>query len=172
MFFVLQFCLTSACAEVGFNWGSEYSGRIFREAIQSNSGDGETETVFFVQSYGKGKMTLSQIKGTCTELSYTKLFSGAMGTAEEWGKYTIEVAHEDSGTYKVYQWDKTFNNDSYTIKFDRPGAYYVYVRPYTQSEMTASWTLDRFGAWSEPPYWWIDSKSNCTIISEPTYGMR
>ena len=101
-------------------------------------------------------------------MSYTKLLSGAMGTAEEWGKYSIEVGHEDSMTYKDYQWDKTFNNDSYTIKLDRPGVYYVCVRPYSQSEMTASWTLDRFGDWSEPPYWWVESKTNCTFISEPT----
>lgn len=128
-------------------------------------GNGEESIVFFVRSRGNAWIELCQTKGTCSELSYVKMFSGWAGEAKEWGKYEISVSHAESGTVEIYQWNDTYYNGSIRLELPYSGNYYVYVRPYTKQEMTDSWWLDSFGDWREPPYWWIDSTSCCTVTN-------
>ncbi|MBR4081178.1 MAG: hypothetical protein IKK21_05285, partial [Clostridia bacterium] len=151
-------CLLTAmipCAyAVQFPFG--YKGNIWSfsvgDAKLNTRGDGKSASVFFVTtSYTNGKITLKQSKGTCTLLSYAKLISGIKGTAKEWGKYTITVYHAESATTKQYNWSKTYNNDSYTLKLPKAGNYYIVVRPFTAQQMTKSYLCDRFISWNKAP---------------------
>lgn len=154
-----------------FYWGEGWTYNVnISDARIRAYGDGENRSVFFVTSYGNGSIELCQCKGTCQELSYTKLLSGITGTAEEWGKYEIHVVDANGGcTY--YDWDSTFNNDSITLKFKKAGNYYVDVRPYTTAEMTDSYVFDMFAGWMQAPQWWIDDYNNCSCSTySPYYG--
>ena len=132
------------------------------------NGNGTRGSLFYVNSDGKGKLVLEQKKGECYTLGYSQLIQGITGRAEEWGKYEIEVNDLDAHTYRTYQWDNTYNNDTFTISLEKSGRYYIYVRPYTQSEMTSSYTITQFGSWNTPPRWWIKERRNCTVSTEYT----
>lgn len=129
------------------------------------SGDGKTTVSFYVESHGKSSLILKQRQGTCTETSYTKAWEGITGTAEEWGKYHIKVM-KPSGSYYTEEWDSTFNGEEYTIRFQDAGIFCVTITPYTQREMSDSWTLDIFGSWNVPPHWWIDMGVNCSYTTQ------
>lgn len=134
------------------------------------SGDGEHSSVFFVYSFGNGSITLKQTKGTCHELSYTKLFSGFLGTAHEWGKFEITVVPQ-SGKKNVTQWDDTFFNGECEINLDKAGNYYIYIRPYSNQEITNSYFLDRFSGWEEPPTWHLSEFQNCNVLNKSPYSI-
>lgn len=167
--FVLAFGLmlctfTVARAEYTYiRWPQSNATVGIPDAVLGFEGDGETRVVFFVRSYGNGWAELYQTQGTCSELSYVKMFSGFFGDAKEWGKYEIRVVHAESGMVRVYQWDDTYSNDHIRLEFPASGNYYVDVRPYTDEEMTASYMLDIFGDWNEPPRWWIERNNNCSF---------
>lgn len=128
-------------------------------------GNGNRGSVFYAYSRGNAKIEFKQTKGTCQLLSYTKLLSGIVGSAEEWGKYQIEVYRLGDPTYKNYYWDDTYFNSTQTIKLPDSGIYYVYVRPYTNSEMTGSYMMDQFAGWNNAPQWWIEDYSNCNLYT-------
>lgn len=163
-----------AMADVAtFAWPRDYSTVSIPDAVVSNSpGDGETRQVFFVTSNGGAWIELKQTKGTCHELSYTKLWSGFIGTAQEWGKYEICVNHAETFNTVTYRWDDTYNNDTFRIEFPQSGHYYVYVRPYTDSEMTNSYLLDQFVGWVNPPTWWVNYWHNCTFSGNSPFYAR
>lgn len=163
--------LPSASADlVMFHWPSSHQGWGIHDIVFQTYGNGEQAVVFFVKSNGNAWIELTQTKGTCSELSYVKMFSGFKGTAKEWGKYEIEVDHAGSSNNWVYQWDDTYDNETFRLEFMYPGDYCVYVRPYTKQEMTNSYLLDQFGAWREPPQWWISTYANCSISENSPFG--
>lgn len=154
-----------------FKWGSKNSYVGIQDAKLSRSGNGKKTSVFFVTATSKNaQIKLSQSKGTCSLLSYTKFLSGLKGTAKEWGKYEIRVVHAESHTLKVYRWNKTYNNGTYTIKLPKTGRYYVIVRPYTSQEMTKSYLCDIFAGWTKAPQWNIKSYSKCQISVVSPWG--
>lgn len=130
----------------------------------ATSGSGADTSVFFVESYGNAKVVFNQSEGMCHELSYTHLVDGIQGDEEEWGKYHIYV-YTPYGSSYVEDWDKTFNGGSYTLSLNGAGIYRIRVVPYTGSEMTDSWTLDKFISWTTYPRWWISEQRNCSCMA-------
>lgn len=135
------------------------------DAVFGLNGTGNYGSVFYVYSFGDAEIEFEQTKGSCSLLSYTKLFSGIAGTAEEWGKYKIRVFNLGTSQYSYYDWDDTYWNGSKTIELPSSGLYYVYVRPFTNHEMTDSYWLDQFAGWTSAPEWWIESFSNCHVYA-------
>ena len=134
------------------------------ETVQATSGNGKDTVRFFAESYGNAKIWFRQTEGQCYELSYTHMVDGLQGDEEEWGKYHITV-RTPSGYEYTEDWDDTFGNETYVLKLPNAGRYMITVTPFTQSEMTASWLLDKFNGWSRQPSWWIDSCENCQCSS-------
>ena len=167
---LLTLCMAGAAADqytyIQTNISGSRTG--YLNADIAISGDGTRGSLFYVNSDGNGELVLEQTKGECYSWDYTKIISGVIGSAEEWGKYEIEVNDLDAHTYRTYQWDKTYYNDSFTVPLEKSGRYYIYVRPYSQSEMTASYTVTQFDSWNTPPRWWIKTRKNCTVSTEYT----
>ena len=130
------------------------------------TGNGIRSSAFYLYSKGNASISFTQTKGTCVELNYNQLLQGISGGAQEWGKYEIEVVHIDSSAKYSYKWDNSYFNSSMKIKLDKNGLYYIYIRPFTQSEMNNSYLITQFGSWENPPEWWIDSTSNCEVSTE------
>ena len=154
--------------ENGYAWIHTGNGSVgIPNASFSITGNGNQTSVFFVESYGAATITLKQTKGKCTLLSYTKLWSGITGTAQEWGKYNIECHHLDTRTYTTYSWDDTYYNEDIKIKLNQTGDYYIIVKPFSNSEMTDSYVLDQFYGWENPPVWKISSYKGCNVLASP-----
>lgn len=130
----------------------------------STYGDGNTETVFYAISDGEASITFQQEKGKCQELSYTKLFSGLTGEAEEWGKYHIYYTID--GLTFMENWDSTHFGQTFRLKLTRVGEYTIRVVPFTASELTESYLLDQFVGWQTPPSWWISRQERCVCTSQ------
>ncbi len=136
------------------------------------TGDGQTNVFFYVESYGNARVTFTQNEGKCTELSYTHLWDGITGEEEEWGKYHILILGP-SGEYSIQNWDNTFNGSSFSIDLRQAGVYSVQFIPYTASEMTESWTLDKFISWTVQPRWWVSDWTNCRVSeTKPGSGQQ
>lgn len=125
-------------------------------------GDGATTTCFYVESYGDAKIWLTQTEGLCHELSYTHLIDGLEGDEEEWGKYHFYIS-APNGAQSVWDWDKTFHGQDFTLTLSGTGIYTIRVVPFIGSEMTQSWTLDQFIGWTVLPQWRITSWQNCAV---------
>lgn len=122
-------------------------------------GNGRSSISFYVKSYGNASITFQQNKGTCTELSYTKIISGITGTAEEWGKY--HIYYTINGYSYSTDWNNTYGNETFRLDLDKAGDYMIEVIPYTDSEMTSSYVADVFLSWEDAPDWWISRRINC-----------
>ena len=144
--------------------GSRRTG--FPNTNVSLSGNGDCGAVFYLYAEDNASIELQQKKGTCQILSYSKLISGLLGNAEEWGKYEIKVVGITNSSVNIYQWDSTSNNGNKKIKIREQGLYYVYVRPYTNNEISDSYLTDVFLSWIDPPEWWIGTKNNCKVSTE------
>lgn len=161
---LLSLCTSNAIAEQDTYFQIKNNvTKCYRNADISLNGDGRRGSLFYVNSDGNGELVLEQTQGFCYSSGF---IAGVAGYAEEWGKYEIEVHSLDTFACSTYQWNKSYFNDTYTIQLNKSGRYYIYIRPYTQTEMTRSYTATTFSNWNIPPRWWIKSKKNCTVSIE------
>lgn len=169
---LISMAATPAMADVTFYWGNNGNQKTFPAQYGTTDNSG-TATVFFVHSDGNANIKLKQSKGSANEITYSIQILEPLFTdgAEEWGKFEIKTCHAESGKIQTYQWDDTYFNSSITLKFDKVGDYYVYIRPYTQAEMRESTNKTKmFGAWNKYPKWWIESKKNCTVSTSSPFS--
>ena len=126
------------------------------------SGNGGEASTFYVESYGNASLVLAQVEGSCNYLNYAQSAAGTMGTSDAWGMYHIVVTAPGGNQY-TQNWESMNNGSAYTLQLYNSGTYQIQMVPYSSSEMTAAWGINRFVRWNTYPFWWVDDTINCSI---------
>ena len=126
------------------------------------SGNASEASSFYVESYGNATLVLSQVEGSCNYLNYAQSATGTMGVADAWGMYHIVVTAPGGSQY-TQNWESMNNGGSFSLQLYNAGTYQIQLVPYSGSEITTAWGVNRFVRWNTYPVWWVDNTINCTV---------
>ncbi len=126
------------------------------------SGNAGESFSFYVESYGNASLVFSQVEGSCNYLNYAQSAAGTMGVADAWGMYHIVITAPGGNQY-TQNWESMNNGSAFTLQLYGAGTYQIQMVPYSSSEISTAWGINRFVRWNTYPVWWVDNTINCTV---------